>query len=524
MAALALLLALTLVGIGAPRIAGLAGEARRVRDVAIAADALFTGLLNAETGQRGYLLTGEEAYLVPYRAAEVTLAEAMAGLSTLRAERPAGDRLAALLQELLDTAEAKRRELDATLRRFIESGQAAAVAQVRTGNGRHMMDEARRLVAQTHTITDAIAERASQQAEELLRWGGMLVVGLLAIAFAAGMRGQRIGRGREVQVAARARAIVETAPLGIAMLDARQRFLMVNEALGEALGRPAAELRGRTAGDVLPPELAPALRGLLRSALSQQGVLCEVDLDGPGRPQDRRSWHCLARADRVRGEAPTLILLMQDITTRRTAEAERLLLIRELNHRVKNVIATVQGLASQSWASAEGDGELFLDMFGARLRSLAAAHGLLFESGWRHAALTEVLRVALGPWLGQAEGGLVVSGEAGPAPLLAPSQVLSLALVLHELATNAAKYGALSVPGGKVSVDWRREDSGVVRLTWREEGGPPIAAPPDREGFGSFLIGRAFDSDMVPGEVTRDFAPGGLVATFRFTPEEDAGG
>lgn len=506
---------------GAPRIASLAGEARRVRDVAIAADALFSGLLNAETGQRGYLLTGEEAYLVPYRSAQATLAEAQAGLAALRDERPVGDRLAAVLRDLLDIASAKQAELDATLRRFGEAGHEAAVAQVRSGTGRRIMDEARRLVAQTHTITDAIAERASQHLEELLRWGGMVVVGLLAIAFGAGLRGQRIGRGREEQVAARARAMVETAPLGIAMLDARLRFLVVNDALGAAAGRPPAELRGRNAGDVLPPALAPALEGLLRSAMSQPGRLCEVDLDGPGSSQQRRSWHCLARADRV--QAPTLILLMQDITTRRNAEAERVLMIRELNHRVKNVIATVQGLANQSWAGAGGDGELFLDMFGARLRSLAGAHGLLFDSGWRHAALSDVLRVALGPWLGQAGGGLVVSGEAVPAPYLAPSQVLSLALVLHELATNAGKYGALSVPGGTVSLDWRREGDGVVCLTWREEGGPPIAAPPDHEGFGSFLISRAFDNDVVPGEVTRDFAPGGLVATFRFTPEDGAG-
>ncbi|MEO3473334.1 CHASE3 domain-containing protein [Roseomonas sp. CAU 1739] len=523
LATLALLLALGLLGLGAPRITTLAGDARRARDVAIAADALFSALLDAETGQRGYLLTGEDAYLAPYRRADATLPPALAGLSAMRAEQPPGDTLGAVLQDLLDAATAKRVELEATLRDFVEVGQAAALARVRAGVGKRHMDDARRLVEQVHAITDALATHASRAAEELLRWGGAAVAALIAIAFAAGLGGQRIGRGREEQAAARARAIVETAPLGIAMLDARLRFLVVNEAFGEAAGRTAAAVRGRRVVEALPDGLAAPVHALLRSALAGRGQVSDATIDGPGAPRDRRSWHAIARADAVKGQAPTLILLMQDITARRAADAERLLLIRELNHRVKNVIATVQSLANQSWAGAEGDGELFLEMFGARLRSLAGAHGLLFDTGWRHAALTEVLRIALAPWLGIGGGGLAIDGEAGPAPLLGPSQVLSLALVLHELATNAAKYGALSVPDGKVSLEWRREDAGVVRLTWREEGGPPIAAPPLRDGFGAFLISRAFDSDTVPGEVTRDFKPTGLVATFRFTPEPDGG-
>lgn len=504
-----------LVSIGAPRIAVLAQEARLTRAIALEADALMTALLNAETGQRGYLVTGEEAYLGPYRDADAPLSAALAELASIRAGRPQVDALGAALQQLLDAATAKRTELASTLRHFVESGRDAAAEAVRTGHGKRDMDDARRLVQEIHAITDTLAARSSAVADDLLRWGGMLVVGLIAIAFGAGLRGQRIGRGREEEVAARTRAIVETAPLGIAMLDGGLRFLIANGAMGEVAERPAPTLLGQAARVALPPVL-----GLLQSAMAHPGEVVDATIDGAGPLRDRRSWHGMARADVAKGHAPTVLLLMQDITTRRAAEAERLLLIRELNHRVKNVIATVQGLAGQSWAGAEGDGDVFMEMFGARLRSLAGAHGLLFESGWRHAALTDVMRVALGPWLGQRTGGLVVNGDAGPAPLLAPSQVLGLVLVLHELATNAAKYGALSVPDGRVTLDWERQADGVVQLTWREAGGPPITEPPRREGFGSFLISRAFDSDAVPGQVTRDFAPGGLVAVFRFTPEE----
>jgi PAS domain S-box-containing protein len=509
------------VGFGAPRLATLAAEARRARNVAVGAEALLTGLLKAETGQRGYLLTGDISYLAPYRQAAVTLTEALAAIATLQAGRPAGDPLGIVLQQLQGAATAKRDELDATLQVFVQSGLDAAAERVREGWGKRHMDDARRLVGEAQSMAGLLADRAASEAEEVLRWGGIAIIGLLAIAFASGLRGQRIGRAREELVAARTRAIVETAPLAIAMLDSGMRFLVVNTALCQVAGRSAEALRGRPLDRMMPATLVPAVQALLRTALAQPGQPAEATIaEDAGAGRDRRSWLGMARADTAKDGPGTLVLLMQDITARRAAEAERLLLIHELNHRVKNVIATVQGLANQSWTSARGDGEAFLEVFGARLRSLAGAHGLLIDSGWRHAALTEVLRVALAPWRGPTDG-LTITGPAGPSPLLGPSQVLGLALVLHELATNAAKYGALSAPGGTVSVTWRREADGAVQLTWRETGGPAVAAPPTHEGFGSFLIDRAFDNDPVPGEVRRDFTADGLVATFRFTPAPD---
>ena len=394
------------------------------------------------------------------------------------------------------------------------------MVRVREGTGIREMDEIRDLIERIHVTADAAEIRVSTFAEQRLTWGGLIAVGLLAAAFAAGLRGQRIGRARETAVAARTRAIVESAPLGIAMFDTTLHLLIANQAFAEACGWTGGPPAGRTLVEVLPDTMAPALSAMARQALEQPGELMQADLDGPGPVQARRSWHGLARAAAGRDGARAVVLLLQDITARREAEAERHLLIHELNHRVKNVIATVQGLATQSWDSAEGDGEIFLDLFGARLRSLARAHGLLTEAGWAGAALTDVLRVALAPWTGGTESAVKLSGPEGPAPRLAPSQVLGLALVLHELATNATKYGALSVPDGRVQIDWAREADRRVRLTWREEGGPPITTPPDHEGFGSFLIARAFVADSEPGEVTRDFTEDGLVATFRFTPEE----
>ncbi|MBW6399950.1 CHASE3 domain-containing protein [Roseomonas sp. HJA6] len=515
-----MLAALALVALGVPRIVDLAGQGSRARDVAYGADTLFVALLNAETGQRGYLLTGQEPYLRPYREAEAGIAEAMAAIAAMAEMRPEDDPLRPVLRSLLEVAAAKRAELASALRRYAEAGLEATRELVREGSGLRQMDEIRRLIGEIRAISDVASARAADAAEQRLTWGGLVVACLLALAFAAGLRGQRIGRARETAVAARTRAIVETAPLGIAMFDATLHLMIANHAFAEACGWSGSTPAGRTLTEVLPDHLAPALSAMARQALDHPGELVQADMDGAGPAHERRSWHGLARAVVGTGRARAVVLLLQDITARRDAEAERVLLIHELNHRVKNVIATVQGLATQSWDSADGDGELFLDLFGARLRSLARAHGLLTEAGWAGAALTDVLRVALAPWTGGTESALVVSGEDGKVPRLSPSQVLGLALVLHELATNATKYGALSVPEGRVTLDWAREAEGRIRLTWREQGGPAITEPPAHEGFGSFLIGRAFGSDTEPGEVSRDFTPEGLVAVFRFTPEE----
>lgn len=510
------------MGLGVPRVVAVAQQAQRARDVAIAADTLLAGLLNAETGQRGFLLTGDDDYLTPYRAAQVALGDAIAGIESIVAEPDTAEPLAIVLRQLLAAARAKRAELEATLRQYVEVGPQAALETVRSGEGKRSMDEAARRVAQSHAMTDAMARRALEDADAMLRWGGLVVIGLLTIAFGAGLRGQRVGRERERLVAARTRAIVETAPLGIAMLDAEHRFLLANDAMCDMAEQPSAGLLGHRVDEAMPLPLVPAVLALLQRAVARPGLPAEATIDGAESPRGRRSWLAMARADLARGQRATFILLMQDITTRRAAEAERVLLMHELNHRVKNVIATVQGLATQSWSGAEGDGDLFIEIFGARLRSLARAHGLLTAAGWRHAPLNDVLRVALAPWLDETAAGLTITGGAGKAPLLGPQQVLGLALVLHELATNATKYGALSVPEGTVALEWTLEDSGLVRLTWREAGGPLLSGPPQHEGFGSFLIDRAFDSDATPGEVTREFLPTGLVATFRFAPDTSA--
>lgn len=184
------------------------------------------------------------------------------------------------------------------------------------------------------------------------------------------------------------------------------------------------------------------------------------------------------------------------------AEQHQLLLINELNHRVKNTLASVQGIAFQTLRGevslAEGRAR-----FEARLMALSGAHNLLTEENWGGASLERVVSDSIEHLAGEA-GRFDIEGE----PLrLAPRAALALAMALHELGTNAAKYGALSTDGGRVSISWTQEGDGL-HLCWRESGGPPVE-PPGRRGFGSRLIERGLAADL-GGTATLDFDPSGL--------------
>ena len=195
-----------------------------------------------------------------------------------------------------------------------------------------------------------------------------------------------------------------------------------------------------------------------------------------------------------------------DITERKRAEASQHLLLEELNHRVKNTLAMVQSIASQTLRATPA-AERFPEAFQSRLQALAQAHDLLTRGQWRGASLHEVAEVTLSPHT--TPGGRVKI--SGPPVALSPGIAVSLHLALHELATNAAKYGALSVEQGEVKLQWA-VTGGVqpaLRIEWGESGGPPVV-PPQRRGFGSRLIERGLAHE-VDGEVDLAFSPKGVV-------------
>jgi two-component sensor histidine kinase len=180
------------------------------------------------------------------------------------------------------------------------------------------------------------------------------------------------------------------------------------------------------------------------------------------------------------------------------ARQNQLLMIHELNHRVKNTLAIVQSLARSSLSESGPDG---LEKFNERIFALSRAHNLLTRQGWEGADLRELVSEAL-----ESHAGRVTLN--GPDTPLTPNSAVALAMVFHELAGNAAKYGALSVKTGRVTVNWRRLPSDGLVLTWRETGGPPVA-PPTRQGFGSRLITASLRGDLA-GSARIDYAREGL--------------
>jgi PAS domain S-box-containing protein len=196
--------------------------------------------------------------------------------------------------------------------------------------------------------------------------------------------------------------------------------------------------------------------------------------------------------------------IARDITDRKEAERLQRTLMRELKHRMQNTLATVLAIARQTFREADGDRTAY-QSFEARLLALSRGHDLLTRDAWDRAEFAEVVVQLLAAYdCDQFEIG-------GPALRLTPKSALALTLTLHELATNAAKYGALSVPSGRVAITWgvERADSPRFVFRWQERGGPPVS-PPTRKGFGSSLIESALATQL-KGEVRITYERAGVI-------------
>jgi two-component sensor histidine kinase len=190
-----------------------------------------------------------------------------------------------------------------------------------------------------------------------------------------------------------------------------------------------------------------------------------------------------------------------DIHDRKRAEEHTKLLLNELNHRVKNTLAVVQGIAQQTFKDTDPVGR---QAFEGRLAALSKAHSLLTERSWSPAPLRAIV-ADVSHVCGAARDRIRAEG---PDVMLSPRQALSIAMALHELCTNAVKYGALSNDSGVVNFTWGVRD-GVLEMHWRESGGPKVEAPKAR-GYGSRMIERALAHDL-QGTARLDFRPEGVV-------------
>jgi PAS domain S-box-containing protein len=193
--------------------------------------------------------------------------------------------------------------------------------------------------------------------------------------------------------------------------------------------------------------------------------------------------------------------IIRDITARKRDEAHLELLMRELNHRAKNMLSLVQAIARQTATRAPED---FIDTFTERIRALAANQDLLIRNEWQGVFVEDLVRAQLAHFADLVGSRIAVHG---PRLRLNAAAAQAVGLALHELATNAGKYGALSTETGGVEVDWRL-DAGVFTMGWTERNGPPVK-PPGRQGFGNMVLD-LMAKRTVDGDVALEYAPSGL--------------
>jgi PAS domain S-box-containing protein len=326
------------------------------------------------------------------------------------------------------------------------------------------------------------------------------------------------------------RLIGDSTPDLIYAKDRRSRILYANAAVRSALGLSAEEIAGRSDLDWAADRAEAEAIVANDRRVMETGETVDVDeaFTGPdGRTRHFRSVKSPLRD--ATGAVVGLVGVTSDMTERRRAEERERLLAREVDHRAKNLLAVVQSVVQLTRAEDVG---AFAAAVTGRIRSLARAHSLLAASRWEGADLMRLVAEELAPF---AERDAARVGIEGPAIRLRPEAAQALALVVHELATNAAKYGALSVEGGRVEVSWAlvgtgaeggeeagaRDGTGRLELSWRELGGPRVA-PPTRHGFGSTVV-RATVEKQLRGAVALDWLPEGLACGLSIPSEQVAG-
>ncbi len=310
----------------------------------------------------------------------------------------------------------------------------------------------------------------------------------------------------------RLRTLFQQAPGFIAVLRGPDHtFDLVNDAYSDLIGH--REVVGLPVRKALPEVVDQGLTDLLDQVLTSGEAFAAkarpiLLRTGAGELEKRYLDFVYQPIFGPEGVATGIFVQGHDVTEHRIAEEHRQLLVNELNHRVKNTLAIVQAIAGQTFRGNEALEEA-RDAFTARLMSLSRTQDILTVERWRGADLRRVVAEGVDHHAG---GGDRISLE-GPAIRLSPRAATAMAMAIHELCTNAAKYGALSVPEGRVDIAWRidrpPDDEERFSLRWKEIDGPPVEKPA-RKGFGSRLIERNLASEL-SGEASIAYEPGGIL-------------
>jgi PAS domain S-box-containing protein len=328
-----------------------------------------------------------------------------------------------------------------------------------------------------------------------------------------------ITREREAAAALRAseaftRSILESSPdcIKVMSLDGRLDFFSDGGLCAMEVDDFGRQLRGVEWATLWQPEDQPKVREALAQALAGGTGRFQAAL--PTLKGTPKWWDVTVSAIRDDSGCPDkLVAISRDITELHRAEEDRQLLVEELDHRLKNLFGIAAGMVSMTARHARTPAEMAAALSG-RLMAMSRAHDLIRSAvaargrGGESVSVEGLLQVLLEPHLPSEQDGVHIYG---PLVQAGPKATTSLALVFHELATNAAKYGALSAPQGELEVSWT-VDSGHLLLTWRETGSPPIESPPDRKGFGSQLV-RLGVTGQLGGSIQHDWQRAGVAVS-----------
>jgi PAS domain S-box-containing protein len=530
--------ACAIAGILAWRNVQASSDALDARQARRAGTLVLQAVLLAESGQRGYLLARDPAYLANHAAAKVQFASSLAALRDQSSTALPAAPVAAVA--LIGA------EIFSDLDRTIALGQSGlfdeALTIVRSGVETTRMVEFRRALDElTAAAEDNIGRTSATESRLSVLLIGAIVTALLCVTGLAALLlvdarrqfGLLQGRefdARQVAEALERRVAVRTSELA----EANQRFNLALRASGVTVmtqdrdlvftwisrsvyGQSPETVIGKPQQEVIPEAALGPVTNLKR------GV---IETGEPARGDIRIayggtvSWYDLTvhpLTDEF-GGVTGIISGAVDITRYKEQQARIRLLMRELTHRAKNLLTVIQAIMRQT-ASNSTSVEDFETRFSARLQSLAGSHDLLVQEDWQGASMRDLVRSQLGHYGDRADSQIELSGE----PLkIRPDAAQHIGMALHELATNATKYGALSSPTGKVRISWRvaegPDGTPLCRLSWEESGGPP-AAPPSRRGFGRVVIERTV-ARAVNGEVHIDYSPTGLRWTLEFPAVE----
>ncbi len=500
-----------------------------------AVDQAMEQILLAESSQRGFLLTHNSRFLPDYKQG---LADLTGSLSALK-ESTAGNaelmRLSAAFERL---AVAKFEELDQTIALAQAEQFPQAMALVQTGLGERTMAEARNTV---HALAEALNVTIQQNTpwQQLLPKVLLLTIGMASICVIAlsavvlrdTRRNLHVLASREqalrqlaatledkvqrrtrslTQANQRFDAALRAARVTVFTQDKNLAFTWVSRANSVTDAEAGA---GHDTCDDFPNDSIDAVVKLKRLVLDTgEPGHGEVRLVRPGGDK----WFDLnvhPQRD-VQGDVVGLIGGSVEITERKEQEARIRLLMREVTHRSKNLLAVIQAIMRQTAAHSLSI-EDFQKRFADRLYSLAGSHDLLVQDNWNGASLRELIRSQLGHYSDLVGSQISLSG---PEMQLRPDAAQHIGMALHELATNAAKYGALSVPDGRVAISWTLpapDDAAMIcTLGWVETNGPAVVAPA-RRGFGRVVIERTV-ARALNGAVQMDYLPEGARWTLSF--------